>query len=315
MKNLILICTAAAGSLAAQDVLTIAGAPPQEATVAFIAAEHSSIRHPGPVKNAPYTADAESEFTQTLADGTRIQRKSSSKMARDSQGRTRTEHSNPGFGPMNVEMAPMAMIHDPVAKETIMLNEKEKTARKMKLPELPPRVKNGAPNANGDVIIERNVEVRSRTTRPAPEGVAGERVMFEAAVPAPPMAVAGAPMAGNMIFFRGGKDQKREPLGKQTISGVVCDGTRVTSTIPAGEIGNDRAIQIVSEEWFSAELQTTVMTKSSDPMHGENIFRLTNVKRAEPDKSLFEIPAGYTVKEDGPPMMLRKMERTERKQQ
>lgn len=88
-----------------------------------------------------------------------------------------------------------------------------------------------------------------------------------------------------------------ESLGKQTIEGVEAEGTRSTVTIPAGEIGNELPIKIVSERWYSPELQTVLMTKRSDPRTGENVYRLTNINRSEPARALFEVPADYTVKE------------------
>ena len=94
-------------------------------------------------------------------------------------------------------------------------------------------------------------------------------------------------------------DSKSESLGKQTIEGVEAEGTRTTMTIPAGEIGNERPIQIVSERWFSPELQAFVLTRRNDPMAGETVYRLSNISRSVPDASLFQIPPGYTVKEGG----------------
>lgn len=88
-----------------------------------------------------------------------------------------------------------------------------------------------------------------------------------------------------------------ENLGKQLIEGVEAEGTRTTRTIPAGEIGNEQPIQIVSERWYSPELQVVVMTRSSDPRAGETTYRLTNIVRAEPSASLFQLPADYTVKD------------------
>jgi hypothetical protein len=85
------------------------------------------------------------------------------------------------------------------------------------------------------------------------------------------------------------------------IEGVSAEGTRTTITIPAGEVGNERAIEIVSERWYSPELQVVVMTRHSDPRFGETTYKLTNVNRVEQPKSLFEVPPGYTVKE-APPM-------------
>ena len=90
---------------------------------------------------------------------------------------------------------------------------------------------------------------------------------------------------------------KTESLGKQTFDGVEAEGTRSTLTIPAGQIGNDRAIEIVSERWYSSALDVVVLSKHSDPRMGEHIYRLTNINRAEPARSLFEVPADYVISE------------------
>jgi hypothetical protein len=95
---------------------------------------------------------------------------------------------------------------------------------------------------------------------------------------------------------------KTESLGKQIIEGVEAEGTRSTITIPAGRVGNDRALEIVSERWYSPDLQVVVLSKHKDPFAGENIYRLTNISRDEPPLNLFEVPAGYSiVAEEGPP--------------
>ncbi len=74
-------------------------------------------------------------------------------------------------------------------------------------------------------------------------------------------------------------------------------GTRTTRTIPAGEIGNQNPIVIVIESWYSPDLQTVIMTKRTDPRMGETDFQLTNIQRAEPAATLFQVPAGYTVEQ------------------
>jgi hypothetical protein len=88
---------------------------------------------------------------------------------------------------------------------------------------------------------------------------------------------------------------KKEALGTQTVSGVSAQGTRVTRTIPAGQIGNERPITIVRETWYSSDLQTIVMSKRSDPWSGETTYTLTNIQRAEPNATLFAVPSDYTV--------------------
>jgi len=106
----------------------------------------------------------------------------------------------------------------------------------------------------------------------------------------------GPPMNGG---FRGGNRQeqnaKTDSLGRQTIEGLPADGTRVTVTIPAGQMGNDLPIQVVTERWYSPDLQMNIVTKRSDPRTGETVTKLTNVSRSEPAHALFEPPADYKI--------------------
>ena len=88
-----------------------------------------------------------------------------------------------------------------------------------------------------------------------------------------------------------------EELGNQIINGVSATGKRITQTIPAGDIGNQQPIQIVRETWVSIDLKVPVLIKSSDPRFGSTVTQLTNIVRAEPDASLFQVPPGYTVNE------------------
>ncbi len=92
-----------------------------------------------------------------------------------------------------------------------------------------------------------------------------------------------------------------ESLGKQTMEGVEVEGKRATTTIPAGAIGNELPIEIVSESWYSPELQTIIYSKHNDPRTGENVYRMTNIRRGDPDASLFQVPPDYTIKEVPPP--------------
>jgi hypothetical protein len=93
---------------------------------------------------------------------------------------------------------------------------------------------------------------------------------------------------------------KKEDLGTQIINGVSAQGTRYTRTIPVGQIGNEKAITIVSETWYSPELQLVVKKTHNDPRFGESTYTLTNIQRQEPAASLFTVPADYTVKQGGP---------------
>ena len=91
----------------------------------------------------------------------------------------------------------------------------------------------------------------------------------------------------------------REELGQQLIEGVMAIGTRSTTEIAAGAIGNEQPMRIVSEQWFSPELQVLVQTRHSDPRTGETVYRLTGIVQAEPARSLFDLPPDYRVQESG----------------
>ncbi len=87
----------------------------------------------------------------------------------------------------------------------------------------------------------------------------------------------------------------REQLGTKTISGLQAQGTRVTRTIPAGKIGNEKPIQVVTERWYSTDLQLPITTTHIDPMMGTMTSNLTNINRSAPDASLFQVPSDYTI--------------------
>ncbi len=119
-----------------------------------------------------------------------------------------------------------------------------------------------------------------------------------------PMRARKAPGMRRTSRDSGSVSRMRKPptdLGTQTINGVAAQGTRITRTIPAGEFGNVKPIVIVTERWYSSELQTYVMTKKTDPVMGDTVTQLTNIQRAEPDASLFKVPADYVVSQGGGP--------------
>jgi hypothetical protein len=64
-------------------------------------------------------------------------------------------------------------------------------------------------------------------------------------------------------------------------------------------VGNEKPIVITVDRWYSADLQTVLKTTRSDPFMGDKVTQLTDIRRAEPDASLFQVPADYTVKKGG----------------
>jgi hypothetical protein len=271
---------AAAGALLAQDAPNIVveqrfGVKAGTAgisTMEFVAGE---LAGGSPVKNAPYSAQAVTQTTQTLVDGNRIVRNSSSMIYRDNEGRERRELSLGNLG-NNGEPVQTVFISDPVAGTNYTLDTKTRTA--MKMPARPPLPTKMPP---GDVMFQSL-------------GVTG------AMIPS----VIGAPQ---MMIYKAGGDRlppKAEQLGTRNIEGLLAEGTRTTVTIPPGQVGNEQPIQIVSERWYSPELKVTVLSTHSDPRMGDTEYRMTNLSRAEPLPALFHVPSDYTLK-DSPTFLYR----------
>ncbi len=259
-----------------------------------------------PVKGAAYSAQAINESTQTLSDGNRIVNKTTSSIYRDSEGRTRREQTLRAFGPFAAGAdAPQTIsIIDPVAGVSYVLDPRTHIARKMFAFRF--EFKTASPNNPPGTESSGAVIVQERRPMPPP-GVPKDGPPADVFTLRAPE---GAGVPGEFVFKREGNRNDRsvtEKLGTQVIEGVAAEGSRTTTTIPAGEIGNERAIDIVSERWYSPELKTVVMSRHSDPRFGETTYRLTNISRDEPQHTLFEVPADYTLKEDpGPGFRVRK---------
>lgn len=88
---------------------------------------------------------------------------------------------------------------------------------------------------------------------------------------------------------------QEQALGTKTIDGLQAEGRSVTRTIPAGEIGNEKPIDVVTERWFATDLQIPLLVTHTDPMMGSVTTKVTSVSRGEPDASLFQIPSDYKV--------------------
>jgi hypothetical protein len=84
-------------------------------------------------------------------------------------------------------------------------------------------------------------------------------------------------------------------LGTKSILGLQSTGTRVTRTIPAGQIGNAKVIEVVTERWMSTDLQIPMSMTHTDPMMGTMSTQVTSVTRGEPSASLFQVPSDYKV--------------------
>jgi opacity protein-like surface antigen len=224
------------------------------------------------VKGAPYRADQITESTQTLGDGTRIHNERRVTMYRDSQGRVRRETPE------------QVSIWDPNSGVGYTLDTKSMTAGKMQV--------SVSVNSGNSGPIGITFRAQTGTAGSGMAAGGGEDIRVFTKTVTDGMNTTAITLGKTPTV-----NANKESLGTQIIEGVSAQGDRQTSTIEAGAIGNDRPIQIVSERWYSPDLQMEVMTRHSDPRMGEEITRLVNISRAEPDRSLFEVPAGYQITE------------------
>jgi hypothetical protein len=244
------------------------------------------------VKGAPYSALASTEMTQLLSDGNQISHKMTSNIYRDSQGRTRREENFSGIGLFVIngkQPRGVVFISDPVSASDYVLEPENKIARKM--PSLPP---NGIATNKMFAMGAMGVAVQAS----GEPGVQGVQVSGHSDV------------QSVRVSEDSGVQVSPESLGQQTIEGVVAEGKRTTTTIPAGSMGNQRPITTVTEEWFSRDLQVIVLSTTKDPRMGETTYRLTNIQRAEPPATLFTLPADYTVKDFDKPQFVPRLPRS-----
>ena len=221
------------------------------------------------VTNAPYSADIVTDVVQTLADGNRIEHHTTSSVTRDSQGRVRREQQLAAIGPIvaQANTAGIVTIMNPVEGVHYLLDPIRKVAMRSAMPRL------------------RGVQ----------GGVAGTQVVIGTG---PAGAAAGRVITTDVdtVVTRRAPEQGRtESLGSSTIEGVQAEGTRTVVTIPAGAIGNQAPIEMVTERWFSPELGVVVLSRRTDPRFGETTYRLQNIVKGEPSPDVFQVPADYTV--------------------
>ncbi|HEY4082251.1 MAG TPA: hypothetical protein VGM81_16290 [Burkholderiaceae bacterium] len=307
---------------AAHDALVLPG------DMAFVITDTARSRL---VKGAPYCADAVHETVQALADGNRIVHSQSSRLCRDSEGRTRQEVERGGRH--------LVYLRDPVQKEGWLLDADKKIARKFGSP----AAEGAAWERYGEQMREWAVKVREQVrvnvnisnvkeagappVPPVPPGALKAPlpplppvpvVLTQSDVttkdaqghehrevrvirvddapglaPLPGLQAPPAVMARALVFAPRGPGVK-SVLDSKEIDGVKVNGERMTWTIDAGKVGNEKPIVITRDVWTSPELMVTVASRDFDPRSGETNYRLQNLKRGEPDAALMKVPADYT---------------------
>jgi TonB family protein len=239
------------------------------------------------VRNAPFSGEMVCENIQTMADGNRIIKRGSTVIYRDREGRIRREitlkirDANTGPNTGIHKEHKMIQVSDPFGRQNFTLDPQNRTAEKFPASARPMKEIEGIRTRPNGYADARGI--------PNPTVIPTNNMCFRLVMP-----VGG--LGANL-------ETKNESLGTQVIEGVAAEGTRITQTIPAGTIDNERPIEIIYERWYSQELQLDVLIKLADPRSGESIQQFTNINRGHPDPSLFEIPPDYTVHEFKPQVM------------
>lgn len=249
----------------------------QKVTLELVAADAAVV------KGKPYSADTSTETVQTLSDGNRIVHRTVSKFYRDSEGRTRREETFGNVDPAHPTPHEVKVfIDDPVAETAYVLDPGSKTAEKVQR-------------------SPRFLSVRNGDD-------AGAQVMYKSVAEKEQLGAGNQPMMirfkddhsgnPNVLIVQSDNTKRsdtKEDLGVRSIAGVDCNGTKHTITIPAGEEGNEKPIEIVTETWFAPSIDAVVLSTTNDPRYGQTTYKLDNVQTTEPPVELFAPPADFRV--------------------
>ena len=253
-------------------------------TLAAVAAGPFFAPEPSAITGEPFSATAQTQSTTEFADGNRIVRTNTVHYFRDGQGRTRVDRPAPAMASAVavkeksssdttgrvVAMDNYSVIEDPVSGERIQLIAPMKMATVFKFPQ-------------GKTPL-RLQPASALLDNMAPFGLLG----------------LGMGIGADGRTTESSADTTS--LGDKIVNGVLATGTRIVRVIPVGALGNEKPITSTLEEWKSAELGIPVQITQTSSIGGRLTYNLQDMVRAEPDPSLFTIPAGYTKQDLAAPV-------------
>jgi hypothetical protein len=213
-----------------------------------------------PKTGAPYSATVQTTYEQKFADGNAIHGQVVTHDYRDSAGRLRSETTTSlcNIGP-DGQYRPVfsVSINDPVARISIYW-----------------RI-----NDIGEKIARFAHQPDPKSTPPPPPLTEEQRKLIA------------------LAQERSTRNSHSEKLGTRIIAGFLCDGNRTTGTTPAGEIGNDKPIEVMGEGWIARDTGIMMLRIQDEPGDGRTTTEVTDLSLTEPDPSLFAPPPDYKLVE------------------
>jgi hypothetical protein len=223
-----------------------------------------------PDRNQPYTAEIKTTTVQLQANGVTITRESTETRAVDSQRRTFQSRIEPQSSP-DLPAFTWATADDPVENTQTEWNSQTKTARVIKLP-LESQRHGCWSTDSGNMRMDYGPAT--------PAEAAAQRERMKSLISAAPRRIS---------------QPKTEDLGTTTIQGVEAQGDRITNIIAAGQMGNDKELVTITENWFAPSLGLEMRQVHDDPRNGKTTMEVTHLDLSEPPLALFQPPEGYEV--------------------
>jgi hypothetical protein len=217
------------------------------------------------VAGAPFSADAITSVRLRLTDGSTLEQTTTARYYRDSAGRVRVELLMDGLPPPRTlaERHIRTFVRPvPGQEPTVTLDSETRTARIL------PRFSLAYAAGGGREIAIPIGGVRFLVWKRAQDMLTWKE----------------APQ-GEVVDVS---------LGSRRIDGLETTGRRVTITISNVEAADGKARQLTDERWESPELKLIVAAQSTDTRLGDVEYTLTNIRRADPTGTLFEVPGDYT---------------------
>jgi hypothetical protein len=92
----------------------------------------------------------------------------------------------------------------------------------------------------------------------------------------------------------------QKELAHDVVDGRAVRHGRESVNSPPNPVWKEPAYTTVTDYWFSQELQYFVLVRRTGPGKSQHTVKLSDIRRDEPDLSLFAVPPGYRVSEPKP---------------